>query len=97
MALTNRTLIIFKYLWETTDESHPVSLADISAFLKLHEIAADPRTLRKDMDYPYYYKHPTLIVKKKGGSDQTRGQLTAMLSVMRFGMPWERTLQVNPI
>lgn len=44
MALTNRTLITFKYLWETTDESHPVSLADISAFLKQREITADPRT-----------------------------------------------------
>lgn len=50
MALTNRTLIIFKYLWETTDEAHPASLADISAFLKQHEITADPRTLRKDIE-----------------------------------------------
>ena len=48
--LTNRTLIIFKYLWEITDESHPVSLADISAFLKQHKITADPRTLRKDIE-----------------------------------------------
>ena len=48
--LTNRTLLIFKYLWETTDESHPVSLADISAFLKQHEIPADPRTLRSDIE-----------------------------------------------
>ena len=50
MALTNRTLIIFKYLWETTDESHPVSLADISAHLSQHGITADPRTLRKDIE-----------------------------------------------
>ena len=50
MALTNRTLIIFKYLWETTDEAHPVSLADISAFLKQREITADPRTLRNDIE-----------------------------------------------
>lgn len=50
MALTNRILITFKYLWETTDESHPVSLADISAFLKQREITADPRTLRKDIE-----------------------------------------------
>ena len=41
MALTNRTLIIFKYLWETTDESHPVSLADISAHLSQYGIPAD--------------------------------------------------------
>lgn len=35
---------------ETTDEFHPASLADISAFLKQHEITADPRTLRKDIE-----------------------------------------------
>lgn len=50
MALTNRTLILFKYLWEETDESHPVSLTDIAAFLKQHDITADPRTLRRDID-----------------------------------------------
>ena len=50
MALANRTLNIFKYLWENTDESHPASLADISAFLKQHEITADPRTLRRDIE-----------------------------------------------
>lgn len=50
MALTNRTLILFKYFWETTDEAHPVSLADISAHLKEHGITADPRTLRNDIE-----------------------------------------------
>lgn len=50
MALTNRTLIILKYLWETTDETHPVSLGDISAYLEQYEITADPRTLRKDIE-----------------------------------------------
>ncbi|MGM9684234.1 MAG: helix-turn-helix transcriptional regulator [Eubacteriales bacterium] len=50
MALTNRTLILFKYLWQTTDEVHPVSLADISAYLAQYEISADPRTLRKDIE-----------------------------------------------
>ncbi len=50
MPLTNRTLILLKHLWETTDESHPVSLADISVFLKQHEITADPRTLCKDIE-----------------------------------------------
>ncbi len=50
MALTNRTLIILKYLWETTDENHPVSLADISAHLEQYHITADPRTLRKDIE-----------------------------------------------
>ena len=50
MALTNRTLILFKYFWEATDEAHPVSLADISAHLKEHGITADPRTLRNDIE-----------------------------------------------
>ena len=50
MPLTNRTLILFKYLWETTDEAHPVSLADISAHLAQYGITADPRTLRRDIE-----------------------------------------------
>ena len=50
MPLTNRTLILFKYFWETTDEVHPVSIADISAHLKEHGITADPRTLRNDIE-----------------------------------------------
>ena len=50
MSLTNRTLILFKYFWETTDEAHPVSLADISAHLKEHGIAADPRTCTASHD-----------------------------------------------
>ena len=50
MALTNRTLILFKYFWETTDEAHPISLTDISAHLKEHGITADPRTLRNDIE-----------------------------------------------
>ena len=50
MALTNRTLILLKYFWETTDEAHPISLTDISAHLKEHGITADPRTLRSDIE-----------------------------------------------
>lgn len=50
MALTNRTLIILKFLWETTDEYHPASLADISTHLTQYHITADPRTLRKDIE-----------------------------------------------
>lgn len=50
MPLTNRTLIVFQFLWQTTDEDHPASLADISGYLAKHSIRADPRTLRKDID-----------------------------------------------
>lgn len=47
----NRTLLVFKYLWETTDEEHTVSLADISVYLQGHGISKpDARTLRKDID-----------------------------------------------
>lgn len=46
MPHINRALILFKYFCATTDEAHPVSLADISAHLKEHGITADPRTLR---------------------------------------------------
>lgn len=47
----NRTLLVFKYLWETTDEEHTVSLADISTYLQGCGIPKpDSRTLRKDID-----------------------------------------------
>lgn len=56
MTLYNRTLLVFKYLWETTDEEHTVSLADISAYLQDHGIPKpDTRTLRKDIDQLDYY------------------------------------------
>ncbi len=50
MALTDRTLLILKYMWETTDESCTTSLTEISAFLAGYGITADPRTLRKDIE-----------------------------------------------
>lgn len=50
MDLQNRTLLVLKYLWETTDESHTVSLADISNFLIDHGVSSpDSRTLKKDI------------------------------------------------
>ena len=50
MNLVNRTLIILQFLWEHTDEEHPVSLSDIARHLSTFEISADPRTLRKDIE-----------------------------------------------
>lgn len=50
MDLQNRTLLVLKYLWETTDENHTVSLADISNFLIDHGVSSpDSRTLKKDI------------------------------------------------
>lgn len=47
----NRILLVLKYLWETTDEEHTVSLADITAYLQGCGIPKpDARTLRKDID-----------------------------------------------
>lgn len=47
----NRTLLVLKYLWETTDEEHTASLADITAYLQGCGIPKpDARTLRKDID-----------------------------------------------
>lgn len=47
----NRTLLVLKYLWETTDEEHTASLADITAYLQGCGVPKpDARTLRKDID-----------------------------------------------
>jgi len=52
VALHNRTLLVFKYLWEATDEKHTASLADISAYLQGCGIPKpDARTLRRDIDH----------------------------------------------
>lgn len=48
--LTSRILIILKYLWETTDETHTASLADIAAHLEIQGLSADSRTLKKDIE-----------------------------------------------
>ena len=50
MSLTNRTLQVFQFLWQTTDEDHPASIADITKYLETQNINADPRKLRKDID-----------------------------------------------
>lgn len=48
---SNRTLLVFKYLWETTNEEHTVSLADICTYLESCGLPKpDARTLRKDID-----------------------------------------------
>ena len=50
MENKNRVLLVLKYLWETTDETHTVSLADISAYLcDCGFPKPDARTLRKDI------------------------------------------------
>lgn len=50
MRLKNRILLVLKYLWETTDEAHTASLADISAYLCGCGLPKpDARTLRKDI------------------------------------------------
>lgn len=48
--LTSRILIILKYLWETTDETHTVSLADIIAHLENLGMSGERRTIQKDID-----------------------------------------------
>lgn len=51
MALTNRTLLVFKYLWENTDDEHTASLADISSYLEENGLKKpDSRTLKEDIN-----------------------------------------------
>ena len=50
MALTNRTLLVLKYLWENTDDEHSVSLADIGSYLESNGLKRpDSRTLKEDI------------------------------------------------
>lgn len=51
MALTNRTLLVFKYLWENTDEANTVSLEQTKDYLVSCGLSRpDSRTLKNDID-----------------------------------------------
>lgn len=50
MALENRTLLVLKYLWENTDESHQASISEIGDFLAEHGFSKpDSRSVKKDV------------------------------------------------
>ena len=50
MKKPNRTLLVFKYLWENTDDDHPATLADITEFLATQGlIVKDYRVLQKEI------------------------------------------------
>ena len=44
-----RALYVLKYLWEYTEEDHPVTLAQIQNHLSEHGIDANPRTIDGDI------------------------------------------------
>ncbi len=50
MPLSNRTLLVLRFLWEITDENVTASIAEITKYLSEYGISADPRTLRRDID-----------------------------------------------
>lgn len=51
MSSSTRILLIMKYLWETTDDSHAATIADIIAFLAEHGIRVkDYRVIQKDIE-----------------------------------------------
>jgi len=50
MRRLNRTLMVLRYLWETTDDEHSVTVADIVAYLAEQGVPAkDYRTIRADI------------------------------------------------
>lgn len=49
MADKNRPLIIFRYLWEHTDEEHPAIIKDILAYLEEQGISSNRKTVAKDL------------------------------------------------
>ncbi|MBQ4427889.1 MAG: WYL domain-containing protein [Oscillospiraceae bacterium] len=50
MRKPNRTLWVFKYLWENTDDQHPATIAEIIAFLETQGITVkDYRAIQADI------------------------------------------------
>lgn len=48
--MQNKMLLILKYLWETTDESHTVSIADLLQYLSENGLTSDRKTISKYID-----------------------------------------------
>ncbi len=46
----DRLLLILKYLYESTDENHPVTIKDVNAFLSQNQIDADRKTITECID-----------------------------------------------
>lgn len=50
MRKPNRTLWVFKYLWEQTDDEHPATIADITAYLESQgQTVKDYRVIQADI------------------------------------------------
>ena len=49
MAEKNRPLIIFRYLWDHTDEEHPAIIKDILAYLEEQGVHTNRKTVAKDL------------------------------------------------
>ena len=50
MRKQNRTLWVFKYLWEQTDDEHPATIADITAYLESQgQSVKDYRVIQADI------------------------------------------------
>ena len=48
--MNSRILLILKYLWEQSDESHTVSIANLSKYLSENGVSADRKTIGKNID-----------------------------------------------
>lgn len=50
MPLTNRLLLLFRYLWTATDDTHPVTLEQLKDHLETCGLSRpDSRTLKNDI------------------------------------------------
>ena len=49
MAMKQRPLLIFQYLWDNTDEDHPVTIKEIISYLDKNGIHTNRRTVALDL------------------------------------------------
>lgn len=50
MVKNDRTLYVLKYLWENSDEEHPVTSAEILSFLASEDIKVERHALMLDIE-----------------------------------------------
>ncbi|QUA54652.1 helix-turn-helix transcriptional regulator [Aristaeella lactis] len=66
MADKRAIMFLYKYLYENTDEDHPISSVQLRAILRANGYVSDPRTIRKDIELLREAGYDILINEQNG-------------------------------
>lgn len=62
--MQNKILLVLKYLWDTTDENHTASIADLIQYLSENGLTADRKTISKYIDVLIDFGFDVIKIRK---------------------------------